>query len=241
MTQGIVQTLPDGAPRLVETGLATDRPVIFTPVDSVFGALPADTVPAGPQILGGVRIAGVLEVGALAEIEIGGVSGSPTPEVRVRWFVDGAVQPGQSATQLQITRAMRGRTLTAELELRNRFGVSRQFAAPRVVAGPTPIMLTSGTLQVEIGPEGAIPGDVVRVTRLLAADIDATGLTYSWQADGVQIATSAEGVDTTEFAPGVTLQLLLSDGGLPETVPSNTLTLAEPAAIETPRAGAASW
>ena len=229
MNTAIVQTLPDGQPRLVTTEVAGAVPVLVSPVGDGGYAPPADAVPAPPAIVGGVRIAGAALPGAEVRVEIGAVTGVPLPSMRVTWFLDGRAIAGTTGTRLRLTAEMRGAVLGATVELRNRHGTARQ-AAPAVLiegvrpappAEPLPVSLAA-----TIGPSGAAVGDAISLSLLVATNVEVAGLTYGWRADGEPVGAAPAQLDTSGLAAGTTITLEIAAAELAEPVQSNALVLA---------------
>ena len=225
----IVETLPDGAPRLVETTIGQAGPALVSGVDAAGYALPAELVPTPPAILGGVRIEGPAVAGGEVRLAAGAIAGVPRPELRARWFVDGAPVPGAIGLGTRLTAEMAGRDLTGELEAVNRLGAARQLSAPLrmpggVVVEPGP----QASLSVEIGPGAVRVGEDLVVSRLVLAFVDEDALFWAWLADGVEVSADRRRLSTAGFAEGATVALRVSGGGLAAPVLSNAVTLGAP-------------
>ncbi len=225
--RAIAETLPDGAPRLVETPLGEAAPTLVSGIDRAGFALPAELVPTPPAIVGGVRIEGPVVPGAEVRLVAGAIAGTPRPELRARWFVAGAPVPGAIGLALRLTAEMAGQALAGELEAINRHGVARQLSAPRRLPGE--VSVAPGTrpeLAVEIGPDGAPVGDDLVVSRLVLAAVDEDALFYAWLADGIEVSEDRRRLGTGALAGGAVVVLRVSGGGLAAPVLSNEVTLA---------------
>lgn len=228
--KAIVETLPDGAPRLVETAIGRDGPALVSGVDQAGFAAPAEIVPTPPAIVGGVAIVGPLEPGAEIRLEAGAIAGNPRPSLRARWFLEGRPLAGEVGLAIRVAAEMRGRLLSGELEALNRLGVARQLSAARRVPGDAPpVEGPRPSLTVEIGPEGAAAGAVLTVTRLvLSGGVDEDALFFAWLADGVEVSADRRQLETAGLVPGAVVQLRVTGGGLAVPALSNALVLVAP-------------
>lgn len=228
MSTAIVQTLPDGQPRLVTTDVAGAVPVLVSPVGAGGYTAPADAVPAPPAILGGVRIAGTATPGGEVRVELGGSAGVPAPALRTTWFLDGRALPGEAGTTLRVTSEMRGALLAARVELRNRHGTARQTSEQVPIAGIRPVAPSAPLplgLTATIGPDPATAGDPVSLSLLVATNVDVAALSYAWRADGAVVGAAPAPLDTAGLPAGTEIVLEITTAELAEPVLSNALVL----------------
>ena len=227
--RAIVETLPDGAPRLVETALGDAGPALVSGIDRAGFALPSELVPTPPAIVGGVRVDGPVVPGAEVRLVAGAIAGTPRPELRARWFVGGAPIAGALGLSLRLTAEMAGQDLTGELEAVNRHGTARQLSTPRRLPGEVPVAPGSRPeLAVEIGPEDALVGQDVVVSRLVLAAVDEDALFFAWLADGIEVSADRRRLATDGLAAGAAVLLRVSGGGLAAPVLSNEVVVAAP-------------
>ena len=229
MSTAIVQTLPDGQPRLVSTELAGVVPVLVSPVGAGGYTAPADAVPAPPAILGGVRIAGAATPGGEVRVELGGMTGVPLPAMRVAWLLNGRELAGVTGATLRITSQMRGAALAVRVELTNRHGTARQTSEPVAIAGIQPVVPTVPlpvALTATIGPAGARVGDAVSLQLLVATNVDLAAVAYAWKADGEEVGAAPAALQTDGFVSGTEIVLEITAAELADPVLSNAIVLA---------------
>lgn len=230
----IVETLPDGTPRLVETALGAEGPALVSGIDRAGFAVPAELVATPPAIVGGVRIAGPVVPGAEVRLEAGAIAGLPRPDLRARWFLDGAPVPGAVGLALRLTAEMAGQALAGELEALNRHGVARQLSPARRLPGEVP--LPSGArpeLAVEIGPSDARVDAEIAIVRLVLSAVDEDALFYAWLVEGVEMSSDRRRLATDGLSAGDAVVLRVSGGGLAAPVLSNEIVLAPRATAPT--------
>lgn len=229
MTSAIVQTLPDGQPRLVSTDVAGGVPVLVSPVGSGGYTAPADAVPAPPAILGGVRIAGSAVPGGEVRADLGGIAGVPLPTIRTMWFLDGRALAGETGTTLRVTSEMRGALLAVRIELKNRHGTARQTSEAVTIAGARPAPPAAPlplSLAATIGPEPAYAGGEVSLRLLVVTNIDVATLAYAWRADGAVVGAAPSPLDTAGLPAGTEIVLEITAAELADPILSNALVLA---------------